>query len=431
MSIRKASLPHITYWLCIYLATGVLSGQFNVNSDAHAPYVWLPAGVSLAAILLSHASSSIVLAIAFGLLQSVLSHMGGRDIPAALVLGALAGIAPLIAVAIVRRLRLHLQGLHLFWAVVVAALVSAVLLGGGGSLYFAIVKGAPFFPSFREWTAAIFVGVCITLPLLVVWAQLRPKRSVKRNGYRDVIGYVSFVTMVAVTWWLFDNSTAQWLDEVGVTYPLYLPIFFVVVVAIVGGARGGTLAVSALTLICLGYTSNGYGPFSAPSAPISLSLLQAQLYVGVLALLVLIVHALRSAEAQALAQADRWRTDLELALEGGGLIAYTVDASTQQVQWRGDLSGMTGYSNESLSTVDRVISHVHPDDRVRLRARWTTTEISDSTTPAHLPIRLASLFVLEGWIELVDIGSSLSDGNEQVAFVAGVWQHPPLPAGRA
>ncbi|MFD1561436.1 MASE1 domain-containing protein [Paraburkholderia silviterrae] len=424
--LRRMPLSHAACWLCLYLATGALSGQFNVNTAALAPYVWFPAGVSLAAMLLSRTSSSIPLAIAFALLQSVLSYLGGRDVPSSLVLGTLAGIAPLIAATVVRRMHMPLAGLHLLQAVVVAAVVSAVLLGGGGSLYFALTKGMPFLVPLCQWSAAIFVGVCITLPLLAVWAQFSPKRSAPRHAHRELVGYASFIAMAAVTWWLFDDSTARWLDAAGVACPLYLPMFCVVIVSVVCGARGGTLAVLALALICLGHTEHGEGPFASKSAPVSLLLLQAQLYVGVSAMLVLIVHALRESEAQACLQANRWRTDLELALEGGALVAYSVDSATQRVRWHGDVRRLTGCDAQSLSTVEEVVARLHPDDRERLRARWSRLEETALPAPSHLTFRISSSLALSGWVELVDIGSLLSDGNGgTTAFVAGVWQHPP------
>lgn len=426
---RRMPLAHAACWLLLYLATGALSGRFNINTTALAPYVWLPAGVSLAAMLLSSARSSIPLAFAFSLLQTMLSHLGGRDIPSALVLGVLAGIAPLVATKAVRWMRVPLEGLHLLRAVVVAALVSAVLLGGGGALFFAITKGMPFMVQLLTWTAAIFVGVCITLPLLVVWAQFRARRSTPRHWRRDLVGYASFVAMVGLTWWLFDSSTARWFDAVGVACPLYLPMFCVVVVATVSGVRGGTLAVLALTLTCLSLTARGDGPFASQSSPASLSLLQAQLYIGVSAMLVLIVHALRDAEAQAYAQADRWRTDLELALAGGSMIAYTVDPVSHSVQWRGDVRRLTGHAAESLSTVEDVLARVHPRDRERLHARWLTANAQTSAAPVSSPLRLSSALSADAWVEVVDVGSSLSDGNARVAFVAGVWQCQP-PAGR-
>jgi hypothetical protein len=423
--IRRMPLSQMACWLCLYLATGALSGQFNVNTTADAPYIWLPAGVSLAAILLSRTNSGVTLAIAFGLLQVLLSHLGGRDVLSALALGALAGVAPLIAATIVRWMRVPLEGLRLLYVVVVAALISAVLLGVGGAVLFGLTKGKPILQPMLAWSAAIFVGVCITLPLLVVWAQFQTKRSVQRRLGRELVGYASFAAMVGLTWWLFDSPTKQWYDAVGVACPLYLPVFCVVIVTLVGGARGGTLAVLALTLICLGHTANGDGPFASQTAPVSLTLLQAQLYIGVSAMLVLIVHALRAAEAHAYDEADHWRTDLELALSGGAMIAYMVDPATRKVQWRGDVHRVTGYSAESLSTADDVLACVHPLDRERVRARWSGNEFVAGSGPAHLPFRLSRAVAADGWIELVDNGSSLSSGNGHTAFVAGVWQNQP------
>ncbi|MFM0207857.1 MASE1 domain-containing protein [Paraburkholderia sediminicola] len=426
-AVRKLPLSDAALWVCLYLATGVLSGQFNVPTAALGPYVWLPAGVSLAAMLLSRTGSGVPLAAAFALVQAVLSHFGGRDIPSSLALGVLAGVAPLIASAVVRWMHVPLEGLHLLRAVVVAALISAMLLGGGGALYFALTKGTPFVQPMLQWCAAIFVGVCISTPLLAVWGQFRPKRSARRNWRRELVGCVAFITMGVLTWWLFDSATAQWFGIGGATCPLYLPMFCVVIVAIIGGARGGTLAVLVLTLICLGHTAHGDGPFASQTATPALSFLQAQLYVGVTAMLVLIVHALNDAEAKAYAEADRWRTDLELALAGSALITYAVEPHTGLVQWRGDVEGSIGYPADSLSSVDCVLARVHPLDRERLRARWSEPAVLMPGAPVQIPFRLGALRD-DDWIQLVDVGSSLSDGNGRVAFVAGAWQHQSAAA---
>jgi hypothetical protein len=225
--------------------------------------------------------------------------------------------------------------------------------------------------------------------------------------------------MVAMTWWLFDSTMARSLDALGVTCPLYRPMFCVV-----------TLAVLALTLICLGHTANGRGPFASRSVPASLSLLQAQWYVGVSAMLVLIVHALREAEAQAYIKAEHWRTDLELALAGSAQIACAADMSRQAVEWRGDVTRRIGCTAESLATVEDVFARVHADDRVRLSSRWDAHASTVQQPPAHLPFRLSRSHAdRDNWLEMVDVGSSLSDGNGCVAFVGGVWQRRPVVAG--
>ena len=420
-------MAHTLLWVVLYIAAGALSWHFNVPS-APAPHVWLPAGVSLAAMLLSQPTSQVRLAIAFALTQVVLSHIGGRDIPLSIVLGILAGIAPAVADAVVRWMRISLDGFHLLHAIVIAALVSATLLGGSGAAYVSAVSGAPFVLLFQEWGAAIFVGICVTTPLLAVWAQFRPQRSSRRNWREVIVCRAAFVTLIGASWALFDRVMAERFGAYVGACLLYLPMFFVVIVAVAGGARGGTLAVLVLALISLGKTAQGEGPFASADIEERVALLQAQLYLGITAILVLIVHSLHDARAQALDQAHQWRTHLELALAGSGMVTYCADPHRSTLQWGGDIDQFLGYSGDSLRTFDQVLALVHPSDRTHLYDHWMAAALEVDTAPRPIRFRLAHRDRPDIWIALTDAGSALRNPNGSVALVAGVWQRSNDPA---
>lgn len=408
-------------WVLLYVVAGALSWHFNV-STAPAPYVWLAAGVSLAAMLLSPRASRLRLAVAFALTQAVLSHIGGRDPLVAIVLGLLAGTAPMAAAAVVRWIRIPHDGFHLLGAIMVAALVSATLLGGAGATYVSVVSATPFMPLFRDWAAAIFVGICITTPLLAVWAQFRPQRS-SRSNWRDVIVCaIAFVALTGTSWLVFDRSMAERFGAYVGACLLYLPMFFVVIVAVAGGARGGTLAVLVLALISLGRTAQGQGPFASADIGERVALLQAQLYLGITAILVLIVHALHDARARTLALADQWRTHLELALAGSGMVTYCADPGTGTLQWGGDVERIIGYPGDALASISEVLSVVHPADRALLYDHWIAAALEMIPARKPLRFRLARRGRDDHWIAMTDTGSVLRNPNGSVALVAGVWQ---------
>jgi hypothetical protein len=419
--IPKLPLSHALLWIGLYVAAGALSWQFNVPS-ALSPYVWLPAGVSLAAALLSRHSSQIPLAIIFAATQVVLSHIGGRDLPTAILVGILAGVGPASAAAVVRAMSMSLEGLHLLKAIVVAALVSSFVVSAGGAAYFALFKGTPFLTTLSTWGAAVFVGVCITTPLLAVWAQFRPQRSALRDWSGAAIAALAFVVMLVLSWLLFGRGATLHFSGYAGAIVLYLPLFCVVIVAIAGGARGGTLAVLALATISLGATARGAGPFALLGLPQNILLLQVQLYVGVTAILVLIVHALEDEQAQALMQARQWRTHLELSLAGSNLATYCMDPMKGELRWAGDIEKVSGYSASALQSIDQVLRVVHPLDRDRLRAHWYRAANGAACAPSQIRFRLDTGHGRERWIELTDSGSALDSADGSVALMAGAWQ---------
>jgi hypothetical protein len=89
-----------------------------------------------------------------------------------------------------------------------------------------------------------------------------------------------------------------------VAYALtYIPLFFVAIVALLLGGRGGSVAVALLTVLVLVNTAQGDGPFAETALYHGDSLLIAQLYLAVAALLTLLISTLRTAREQTNAQA--------------------------------------------------------------------------------------------------------------------------------
>jgi hypothetical protein len=163
----------------------------------------------------------------------------------------------------------------------------------------------------------------------------------------------------------------------------------------------------------------GEGPFAAFADTYSKhSLLEAQLYLAVAALLCLLISALKTTREQLHEDAAQWKSDVELALTVSRQLVYSIDPHSKKLCWNGDLQGLLGIGNAAFSDLDQVLAHVHPDDRQQLRRRW----LDDSDDDARPDLAFRLLLPAGEISHVSDMSAVLLDADESVAMVAGAWR---------
>ena len=195
-------------------------------------------------------------------------------------------------------------------------------------------------------------------------AHFRPRRSGPRA--RDLaLGAVAYALLIGATFMTFDGDMIRNLPYV-VTFELtYLPLVFAVLVALVWGPLGGSLAVVTLAFMVLYQSGQGEGPFVAPDNPWQ-ALLATQAYLAITALLILLVNTLRSARAQSLERAEQWRGRFELALAGSHQLMYRYNPQDGSLELAGDVQAALGAPADAMRDLDALLARAHPDDRSRL-----------------------------------------------------------------
>lgn len=384
MPFHRPSTPVATIlWGVLYLVAAIVSHRLNGPIDMTG-YCWLPAGVTMAAFLLRPYREWPGLGAAFAVAQLALAAIEHTN-PAHAMLFVLdeAGSSAL-AVALVRLARVPLEGLYFLRAMLVAGAVSALLGAVFGAAWFAWSQGGAFGHVLRIWAASDFLGVLIVTPVLAAWSRFRAFRSGGADRTDFLLGLAAFVALAVSSYVIFDgNSDAKFGDGIGFALT-YIPLFFAVVVALLWGGRGGSVAVLLLTLVALTQTAEGDGPFAVLDRNYGQSLLEAQLYLGIAALLVLLVSALKTTREQLHEQSAQWQNRVELALAAAGQLVYTIDPASGRIDWGGDSALMFGHDAATMASVDTVLQLVHPDDREALRARWSGAAPADvDATPAR------------------------------------------------
>ncbi|CAB3706093.1 MASE1 domain-containing protein [Achromobacter kerstersii] len=409
--------PLCLLWTIPYLLCGVFSHLLS-DPVSHALFVWLPPGVAVAAYLLTPRRNWLLLMLGFFAAQLVLTLIW-RGQPATAIVFAVTGtVSSLLAAWTVQRLSPRSEGLGFVAALLAGAVAGAAasaLLGGG---WLWLTQEAHAAVRLRTWVTAYLAGVLILAPALTGWSQFRPRRSGGARLRELVIGLVAYVLMIVSTFMTFDGDMIQHLPYV-VSFELtYLPLVFAVLIALVWGTPGGTLAMVTLMLMALYQSAQGEGPFLQANDPWQV-LLATQVYLVVTALLLLLVNTLRGARAQALENAEQWRGRFDLALAGSHQLMYRYNPYDGTLELAGDVQDAFGLPPSAIANLEALIAHAHPDDRARLSLHWAARRAgAQDRTPLLFRVAHAA----GGWRVISDRGSPLSDFDGSVAVVAGMWR---------
>ncbi len=287
-----------------YVALGALSAYFAYSNEdawgvwlasgfalgllfARARSDWMPvlAGAFLGAIIFEPlVGSSLVDALGFALIEVIVTLAGGAA-------AALLSPPPLRFVS-PRDVGAAVAGAF------VLALTGAVIVG----LWDNFAGRPDAWRTFRVWLVGNFVAMLFVAPFVASWAQFRLNRlsalmlSLFTGG---AVACALFLICVYVVFSAHLEGRFPHYLAVGLTY---LPFVLVVLVALLWGARGATLAAMVGALIAVTQTVRGLGPFIGQDGLLD-SVLSAQVYAVALSITGLLAASIVEGRRVAAAQA--------------------------------------------------------------------------------------------------------------------------------
>ena len=256
-------------WLTSGLGLGLLLGR--ARSD------WMPvlAGAFFGAMIFEPlVGSSLADALGFALIEVLVTVVGGA-VASRLSPTPLRFVSPLDVGAIIA-------------GAFALALTGAALVGSWD--YFA---GRPdAWRTFRVWLLGNFVAMLLVAPFVASWAQFRLKRPGAWTLLSFAGGAVACVLFLLCLHALFSAEPAAPFLQSFAGGLTYLPFVFFVLVALLWGARGATLAALIGALIAITQTVRGLGPFLGRDGLFDDPVLTAQGYAVVLSITGLLVVTL-------------------------------------------------------------------------------------------------------------------------------------------
>jgi len=408
-----------------YVALGGASAYF-AYSDQDAWGVWLPSGFALGLLFVRARSDWMpVLAGAFvgaiifePLVGSTLLDSLGYALIEVVVTFAGGAVAALISPPPLRFMSSRDVGAIVAGAAVLA-LIGAEIVGLWGGL-----AGMPDgWRTFRVWLVGNFVGMLLVAPFVASWAQLRLKRSGGLTMSSFAGGAVACALFLICLYALFSaHPDARSLRSfaVGLTY---LPLVFFVLVALLWGTRGATLAALVGALIAIAQTVRGLGPFVGRDGLFDDSMLHAQGYAAALAMTALLVATLAAGQRVAASRAREWKTRFEAAIAAHGLIAYEWAPESGELVVSGDTIDLVGQPAQKLATLADWLACVAPQDRDAVAARFGERGAGGAADTMHYSVSGPS-----GTSTVIDEARAIHDHDGDLHRIVGIVRATPAIA---
>ena len=348
-------------WAVLYYAAAHVSLLLD-DPLSHVGFVWFPAGIGVAAFLVSDYRRWPWLLAAFFGAQLIADINFGHDISIALVLAAINLCSDMAIAWMVCRYAQHKDGLQIVLRWIVATFVIsaiAAMLSAGWLTFF---DNAPFDQLVWVWWGAHVSGV---LYLTAVVMGLRGYQ-LGRTGtgtQAALIGVAALILMAICAWFIFD---AEQLDftrnhvpwRATLVFALTgIPIMLAVVAAITCGNRIGSLALLSLGAIVIYHSSQGSGPFFIRSLRPGESLLLAQCYLVAAALLIVFLRVF----TQTVKRFDGVQPHGQETP-----FMYRHDVASGRIDWDGSIHKALHAEPQTMSDAALVLTMVHPDDRAVL-----------------------------------------------------------------
>lgn len=285
--MKKRAIRSFSQGLVIFVIY-FLTARFGLGIDAvggFATLVWLPTGISLAAVLLG----GLHLWPAISLGAFVANLLSGAPFFVACGIAIGNTLEAVIAASFLKRSGFYrsLERLQdvwglLFYAVILSTLVSTTIgvlsLWAGKNITTAMI-----YPTWIAWWIGDMISNLVIAPLILIWSTrqhitYRGWQTVELIGVMILLFFVGYIVFIGIS-----NESKMLLS---VTYLVFPPLIWT---SLRFSSRETITAIFLLSIFALVSTASGFGPFYRES--VSSSLLYLQSFLATVAITALLLTA--------------------------------------------------------------------------------------------------------------------------------------------
>jgi len=266
-----------------------ITARIGLTLDAvsgFATLIWLPTGISLAAVLLYgfRIWPGIFLGAFFA------NFFNGAPAPVALGIGVGNTLEALMAAFLLKKVNFDYSLSHLLDAlmlIVVAAITSTMIsatVGVSSLLLGGVISHSDYQSTWLAWWVGDMLSNLVIAPFLLVWSI--PSRFNSKSIIESVL---SILILIIMGIGVFGGGFGVDTNHLPITHLLFPPLIWITLRL---GIKETTLATLLLSTIAVLATMAGFGPFI--SEDLSLGLLFLQSFIAVVAATTLILNSLIS-----------------------------------------------------------------------------------------------------------------------------------------
>ena len=370
-TVRRAGI--LAVLAAAYFAAGRLGLSLAFVNDS-ATAIWPPSGIAIAACLLW--GPQVWPGVLVG---AFLVNLANTGVPlASLLIAGGNTLEALAAGVFVRRFAGgtavfdETKRIFLYVAAAAGAASIAATVGLVALLATGLAADSDRAMTWLTWWTGDLAGALLVAPALITWATPRPAPL---PWARWLEALLLFATLAGVSYVVFGPTAAGTRN-----YPLMFAVLPPLIWATLRfGQRAATAAILVTSIGAMAGTLQGFGPFARQTPNESLLLLQAYLCVKMITMLSL------GAEVAARRGAERRLRDLNTELAGrvesrsrelerlhsrlveaqhvAHIGSWEWDVAANSIWWSDEMYGLYGLPVGSAVTYERVLEHVHADDR--------------------------------------------------------------------
>lgn len=284
--------------------------------------------------------------------------------------------------------------------------------------------GALYGVEWRAWAFSTLVGILLAAPVVQAFRGFKVKRSGGMPMAQFAAGSAVFLIFLAVAVTVFGSNEEERFGTLAATLG-YLPMPFLLLSAMIWGPRGGSLAMLAGSLLVIGLTAGGGGPFTVSEGFAGEAVIEVQAYVAVWTALMVLARSLSESRREALAQAREWQLRFERILGATGTASVEFDAVTGAATWDEQAAAVLGREVSSLRSIADWHACINAPDRAHAEAVWQA--VARGQKPADRSLYLVHLDQQEVTVETQLAAVRGPDGA--VEYVAGLLR--PMDSARS
>jgi len=223
----------------------------------------------------------------------------------------------------------------------------------------------------REWTFSTALGVLLVVPFVREFSQFHVQRSGGLSMNRFIAGALAFMLFATTAGVMFGSDVEQRFGTVASTLA-YLPMPFLVIAGILWGSAGAAVAALSGSLFIIVKTASGGGPFAIYEGFQGEAVIEAQAYIAVWCILLLLISAVIEDRRRALQNAKSWQLRYERVLSAAGMVTVEVDAVTGRIVWGDDATELFGSNVALVGNIQEWLACVDANARSVAKSGWDT-----------------------------------------------------------